>query len=343
MAAPGFEDCVLDALEPIENARLSHPSGPLLSRFVTEALSPALAAKIILGMCHGGFDQKGNLLSLVSDWAYIVESCYLWDPLVVVPILPVPFGLADPELRISNMLGAFFTPPYRDWCLHNEFNALQMVRRYTPVPVPRPLDIVSQPARSNNNFYNQDVYLLTTRIPGITLSKSRETPSDDDAIEFVAQLQPHLTQLRAIPKTVSPEHAICNTLGGSCTDTRIRDGNPVGPFVDEASFSQLLRNPYEPSRSGHSIAFTHADLNARNILVDRVTRSDGTRGWRLMGTVNWEFSGYYLEYWEYTKSLFEGFRYTKRWQNVFHETFPAFGDLSKEFVEKRSWEEGDYV
>lgn len=255
----------------------------------------------------------------------------MYGPSSSADVQRLPFGLYLKYLGDPNSL-------------HNEFNALQMVRRYTSVPVPRPLDIVSKPAESNSSFYNQDVYLLTTRIPGVTLSKSREMLSDDDAVDFVTQLQSHLTQLRAIPKTISPEYAICNTLGGPCTDTRIRDGNPVGPFVDETSFSQLLRNPDEPSHRGHSIFFTHADLNTRNILVDRVTRPDGTRGWRLMGIVDREFPGYYPEYWEYTKSLFEGFRYTQRWQNVFHETFRAFGDLSKEFeVEKKSWEEGDYV
>lgn len=75
MAAFGFEDVVLDALALIENARLSHPFGPLLSCFITEALSPALAAKCVLGKCHDGCDQEANLLSLVSDWTSIVESC----------------------------------------------------------------------------------------------------------------------------------------------------------------------------------------------------------------------------------------------------------------------------
>ncbi|KAI5854495.1 hypothetical protein GGS23DRAFT_590615 [Durotheca rogersii] len=563
---------VQEALVLIENAGLSHPSGPLLSSFVTEALSPRLAAQHVLWTCQTSPDREADLLSLVSDWAYIVESFSLhgspapapdastqlaitkrdgfkccitgkaghfWDPLVVVPILPVPSNLTEPEPRIFDMLGAFFTPPYRDWwlshtrnpgdmspyythwlvrksaadafsrgllrlnriqpsmieyevqpisigslanpidldgsypllgdhsrsgtkkvdarfvgtharlapsirwldvakyaslnkrigpppttvlanqqitnrqfgqshgfslmeffnsiclaawrtvparariatyrllqkvgrriygapgpfCLvqrlpfglylkylgdpdglHNEFNAIQMVRQYTSIPVPRPLDIVSKPTESEDGLYSRDAYLLTTRIPGVPLSYCREMLSDEDAADFVAQMQDYLTQLRAIPKAVSPEYAICNTLGGPCRDTRIQGGNPVGPFVDEASFSQLLRNPDEPSRRGHKIVFTHADLNSRNILVDQVTRPDGTRGWRVMGIVDWENSGYYPEYWDYTKALFEGFRYTQRWRNVMHETFRAFGDFSKEFeVEKRSWEEGDYV
>lgn len=226
----------------------------------------------------------------------------------------------------------------------NEFNALQMVRQYTSVPVPQPLDLVIMPTESDDPFYSHDAYLLTSRVPGIPLSRCHDLLSDKDGAEFVAQMQDYLTQVRAIPKTVSPEYAICDTLGGACRDPRIHEANPVGPFVDEAAFSQVLRNPDEPSRRGHKVVFTHADLNSRNILVDRVIRPDGSRGWTVTGIVDWENSGYYPEYWDYTKALFEGFRYTQRWRDFMHDIFKPFGDLSKEFeIEKRSWEEGDYV
>ncbi|KAK7951893.1 uncharacterized protein PG986_007621 [Apiospora aurea] len=150
--------------------------------------------------------------------------------------------------------------------LHNEFNALEMVRKYSSVPVPRPLDIVSSPNESKDRPYSADMYVLTTRIPGVPLSDCQEMLSDEDSAEFVVQMQGYLTQLRAIPKTVGPEYAICNTLGGPRRDSRIQDGNPVGPFVDEASFSQLLRNSNDPGRRGHNTVFTHADLKARNMV-----------------------------------------------------------------------------
>ena len=49
----------------------------------------------------------------------------------------------------------------------NEFNALQMVRRYTSLPVPQPLDFITIPAKSTDPFYSHDAYLLTSRVPGI--------------------------------------------------------------------------------------------------------------------------------------------------------------------------------
>jgi thiamine kinase-like enzyme len=45
-------------------------------------------------------------------------------------------------------------------------------------------------------------------------------------------------------------------------------------------------------RSDHSSRFTHADLSLRNIII----KDD-----KIQGTVDWEFSGWYPEYWEYVK------------------------------------------
>ncbi|RDL39402.1 uncharacterized protein BP5553_03742 [Venustampulla echinocandica] len=122
---------VKEALLLIENAGLPHPSGPLLSSFVVEALSPPLAAQYLLPACQSGYNQQADLLQIVSDWSYIVESisthgcppplldpvtraaitkrggdrCCItgkagrfWDPLVVVPVLPLPSRWIEVEV-----------------------------------------------------------------------------------------------------------------------------------------------------------------------------------------------------------------------------------------------------
>lgn len=60
----------------IENADLPHPSGELLLSFVTEALNPSSAAAFVLKKCYAGnaHDLRSELLNLVEDWTYIVES-----------------------------------------------------------------------------------------------------------------------------------------------------------------------------------------------------------------------------------------------------------------------------
>jgi thiamine kinase-like enzyme len=138
--------------------------------------------------------------------------------------------------------------------------------------------------------------------------------------------------------------AICSAIGGPIRDHRIRSADPIGPFPDEAAFSQHVRFSDEPSRRGHKIVFTHADLNPRNILVDRVVSADGSCRWRVSGIVDWETAGYYPEYWDYTKALFEGFRWRPRYLRMVKRVFEEFGGYERELeVERRSWEAGDAV
>lgn len=67
---------VNDALSVIQHADLPHPSGALLSSFITEALDPQAAADYLLKACHAGHgpNTRSELLSLVDDWTYIVDS-----------------------------------------------------------------------------------------------------------------------------------------------------------------------------------------------------------------------------------------------------------------------------
>lgn len=176
------------------------------------------------------------------------------------------------------------------------------------------------------------------RIPGVPLAYSHELLADSDMAEVTAQLQDYVRQLRAMPKTVNLGMAICNTLGGACIDPRVHFGSPVGPFVDEAGFSALLGSAKDPARRGYETYFTHADLNPRNIMVEQAA---GGQGWRVSGIVDWETAGYYPEYWEYIKALYEGFRWSWRYNNVVHMVFQALRDYSNEVeVEKRDWESG---
>ena len=248
------------------------------------------------------------------------------------------YGRSDESETVQRLPFGLYLKFGRDFdALRNEFNALELVRKHTTVPVPRPVDVVPL-----SGALREDGYLLISRVPGKPLYLYYDIMSDRDYINFATQMQDYISQLRSIPKNVNPNFAICNTLGEACRDTRILWGDPVGPFVDEAAFNQVLRNANDAGRKGHAIVFTHADLNMRNILVDQVILPDGRKTWKVMGIVDWENSGFYPEYWDYTRSLYEGFRYTERGRDLMHTIFRPFGDYSKEFdVEKRSWEEGD--
>ncbi|RBR26208.1 uncharacterized protein FIESC28_00991 [Fusarium coffeatum] len=221
--------------------------------------------------------------------------------------------------------------------LRNEYNALKVLERKTSILAPRAIDIVSQ-----NTGDDDFSYLLMTRVPGTSLAICQDALSDQDCATVSAQLKDYISQMRDIPNP--SKMAICNTLGEACRDPRIRDWAPIGPCPDEASFSQHLRFSDEPSRRGHKIVFTHGDLNPRNIMVERTTNSTGARGWRLSGIIDWETAGYYPDYWDYTKSMFESFRWTRRYNTMIEGVFSEFGDYSDELaVEKRAWESGDGI
>ncbi|AEO68185.1 uncharacterized protein THITE_2145395 [Thermothielavioides terrestris NRRL 8126] len=251
-------------------------------------------------------------------------------------IYPVP----DPTLQVRRLPFGLYLKYANDADMaNNEFNALRLVHQYTSIPAPKPLDLI--PHHSNSLF-------LMTRVPGVPLWRCQDYLSDAELDAIAAQLTDYLAQLRAIPRkhfqNANPDAVISNTLGGPCRDHRIRSGDPVGPFRDEAAFSRCLRFPDDPARRGHEIVFTHADLNPRNILVDEVVLPGGGTGWRVTGLVDWETAGYYPEYWDYTKALFEGFRWTARYRALVKRVFAELGDYERELdVERRSWESGDGV
>ncbi|KAJ2991580.1 hypothetical protein NUW54_g8152 [Trametes sanguinea] len=136
---------VFNVLALIEAVKLPHPSAALLACFVRDSVDPIAAALYVRDKLSAG---EGHLL--VSDWSYIVSSitenglrppapdaaacsaiskreggkcCItgkagtLWDPLVVVPILPYPTGWLTDQDRIMEVLDAFFTSGYREWWL----------------------------------------------------------------------------------------------------------------------------------------------------------------------------------------------------------------------------------
>ncbi|KAF5722916.1 kinase-like domain-containing protein [Fusarium mundagurra] len=223
--------------------------------------------------------------------------------------------------------------------LRNEYNALKVLEQKTTIPAPRVFDVATR-----NNDDDDLSYLLMSRVPGTSLATCRDALSDQDYANLSAQLKDCISQIRDIPKPANCDMAICNTLGEACRDPRVRDWAPVGPFPDEASFSQNLRFSDEPSRRGHKIVFTHGDLNPRNIMVERIGNPATTRGWRLSGIIDWETAGYYPEYWDCTKSMFEGFRWPRRHNNMTQDVFSEFGDYSEELaVERRAWESGDGI
>ncbi|CAH0045737.1 unnamed protein product, partial [Clonostachys solani] len=165
----------------------------------------------------------------------------------------------------------------------NEVTALTMVHQRTVIPTPRVLDVVY--GSGDWDSKDSDSYLLMTQLRGMSMYRCIEVISDNDLAHIRHHLGLFLSQLRSIPKIHRTGVTISDTLGEACKDSRIRGGQHVGPFEDEAAFSQYLMFPDDPARRGHNIHFTHSDLNPRNILVDRIATRGGGHRWISIGSL----------------------------------------------------------
>lgn len=245
--------------------------------------------------------------------AFLGEQVY--GPSCSLKVQQLPFGMYLKTTSVE-----------RHDSLANEYGALQLVRRHTRIPAPCPLDLVSHSDKS---------YLLTSQVPGVHLGMCIDTLSDEELSTLICDLQHCVGELRAIPKNVAPNFAITNALGKACYDYRIsacldyNDGGEfVGPFVNEEEFNKTLQVGAPPGvshRDDHKIVFTHGDLNMRNVLVH-----DG----RLSGTVDWENSGWYPEYWDYSKAHYIT-KLKRRWLGAVHRVFSQYGDFETELVTER--------
>lgn len=89
-------------------------------------------------------------------------------------------------------------------------------------------------------------------------------------------------------------------------------GHIMGPFETEAELHDFLLGPASPisargkyeeklllakkiQQRSHRITFTHGDLKAHKILVDDDRH--------LSGFLDWGYSGWYPEYWEFTTAM----------------------------------------
>lgn len=72
---------------------------------------------------------------------------------------------------------------------------------------------------------------------------------------------------------------------------------------------------------------THGDLNPFNILV---------RGAQIVGIVDWEFSGWYPHYWEYT-SAWHGNKTRQAWQEVIPSFLEPDPDHPRMETTRQKW------
>ncbi|KAL2826834.1 kinase-like domain-containing protein [Aspergillus cavernicola] len=196
---------------------------------------------------------------------------------------------------------------------------MKFVSENTSIPVPK---VYCSFVRKNR------AYIVMERIQGEEVPSAWNRLTEDSRQKLFNELQRLMQELRALkpPKGAGVE----SCAGGSLRDSRIIRSCPrFGPFKAIHEFHLWLRNYLEP-RGLHQCS-THGDLNPSNILV---------RGDRVTGIIDWEFSGWYPCYWEYTTAWLGNVTRTE-WQDQlskFLDPFPA--ELEMDRIRRRWW--GDF-
>jgi aminoglycoside phosphotransferase len=200
-------------------------------------------------------------------------------------------------------------------------------------------------------LHKNRAYIVMERIQGEELPKAWKLMSEESIDVILAQLRKIFQELRALtPSGMGVESCV----GGSLYDSRIPRGNPrFGPFKTIQEFHFWLRRDLKPEdlkdrekdRDWHNLQdmiskqdgpwpppkFTHGDLNPFNVLVC---------GGNVVGIVDWEFSGWYPHYWEYTSAWFGNVTRTE-WQGMLDKVLdrPSPEQFKMEEVRNKWWGE----
>jgi len=220
-----------------------------------------------------------------------------------------------------------------------EAATMNFVARHTSIPVPK---IYCSFLHKNR------AYIVMERIQGENLAAAWPSLSKESLRKIYSQLKDMIQELRALKPP--PDRGVESCVGGSLYDSRLPYGTPrFGPFTTIQEFHRWLRNNLEATQIGDHVTekeaediramidkqdgpwpapvFTHGDLNPSNILV---------RGDQIVGIVDWEFSGWYPLYWEYT-SAWLGNLTRSEWQGILLSLLDPFTEELKMETTRSKW------
>ncbi|EZF36348.1 hypothetical protein H109_04076 [Trichophyton interdigitale MR816] len=152
-------------------------------------------------------------------------------------------------------------------------------------------------------------YLAMSKMPGTMLSTAWAAMETGEKESVLRDLRAILDQFRGLR---APAGALIGSLdGGPAADCRARHTEFGGPFRTESEFNEWLVSLIHPEstqfhssfyvetirsclKCNHQLRFTHGDLGFHNILVENG---------RITAIIDFEFAGWYPEYWEYLKMI----------------------------------------
>lgn len=181
----------------------------------------------------------------------------------------------------------------------SEAEAMRYVRHNTSLPVPKIYDAYLDESSGCG-------IIVMEYVKGDVLRDVWGHLTGEQQSTILRQLEGYLTELRSVQGLfIGPVD------GSSCYDPIFsEESGEFGPFKSEAEFNEGLVKAMKLLQENtwvdqvakfvraippHGIVLTHGDLSPRNILI---------RGDQVVAILDWEFAGFYPEYWEYIKALF---------------------------------------
>lgn len=194
--------------------------------------------------------------------------------------------------------------------MSQEATAINFVSRQCP-DIPAPEILGSWEATGADG--EKRGYIAMSVLPGSMLRDVWSTMNNDDKTSILDNLAAILTQLRCIQ---IPTDAMIGQVFdglGLAADVRGSGAEFGGPFLTESDLNEWLISLIHPESREifgsfyvetirnslaalctHRLRFAHGDLGMHNIMV-----KDG----KITGIIDWEYAGWYPEYWEYVKMV----------------------------------------
>ncbi|KAJ5256621.1 hypothetical protein N7478_012725 [Penicillium angulare] len=180
-------------------------------------------------------------------------------------------------------------------CAMPELAALEYVAEHTSTDVPKVF---------NAHYYDNDLYIEMEYVRGTSLEEAGYCGhlSQDQKKYIITEVAGYINQLRRLKP---PGEGI---VASASLAFHHRVGSyTFGPFTSHEGFHSYIRAnvPIEDCNEvlgpevtecharRYRSCFIHADIAPQNIMVDNEKAS---------AIVDWEFAGWYPEYWEYTKA-----------------------------------------
>ncbi|KMU75056.1 hypothetical protein CISG_04343 [Coccidioides immitis RMSCC 3703] len=186
---------------------------------------------------------------------------------------------------------------------YTEYTSLEFLAKQAPdVPAPRPHGLVA---------FGPFRVIFMSCIPGMTLTQAWPSLSHEEKLSIQGQLDEIFRRLRILRQDDG------NVLGGVCgegvkelrvdecalfkgitTAIKFNDLQFSAHHHGSSTYVEFLRSFLRNDRSTsmHESVFTHGDVRTDNIMV----KQDPNGRYIVTGIIDWEYSGFYPEYYECT-------------------------------------------